>query len=92
MAKKTVLKNTISKWGILSIEMQQAVVVDQAVVNDVDTLDVDYVDAGNSVDSTKPTLTNDDVVSAIAEGLTVEQVEESYTLNDEQIKLFEDAK
>jgi 4-hydroxy-3-methylbut-2-enyl diphosphate reductase len=38
------------------------------------------------------TLTNDDVVSAIAEGLTVEQVEESYTLNDEQIKLFEDAK
>lgn len=29
MAKKTVLKNTLSKWGILSIEMQQAVVYDQ---------------------------------------------------------------
>ena len=92
MAKKTVLKNTLSKWGILSIEMQQAVVVDQAVVNDSETLDVDYVDAGSSIDATKPTLSNDDVVSAIAEGLTIEQVQESYTLNDEQIKMFEDAK
>lgn len=92
MAKKTVLKNTLSKWGILSIEMQQAVVVDQAVVNDSETLDVDYVDAGSSIDATKPTLSNDDVVSAIADGLTIEQVQESYTLNDEQIKMFEDAK
>lgn len=92
MAKKTVLKNTLSKWGILSIEMQQAVVVDQSVVNDSETLDVDYVDAGSSIDATKPTLSNDDVVSAIAEGLTLEQVQESYILNDEQIKMFEDAK
>lgn len=92
MAKKTVLKNTLSKWGILSIEMQQAVVVDQAVVNDSETLDVDYVDAGSSIDATKPTLSNDDVVSAIADGLTLEQIQESYTLNDEQIKMFEDAK
>lgn len=88
MAKKTVLKNTLSKWGILSIEMQQAVVVDQAVVNDSETLDVDYVDAGSSIDDTKPKLSNDDVVSAIADGLTIEQVQESYTLNDEQIKMF----
>lgn len=44
MCKKTVLKNTLSKWGILSIEMQRALITDQAVVNDVDTLDVDYVD------------------------------------------------
>lgn len=88
MAKKTVLKNTLSKWGILSIEMQQAVVVDQAVVNDSETLDVDYVDAGSSIDATKPTLSNDDVVSAIADGLTLEQIQESYTLNDEQIKMF----
>lgn len=92
MAKKTVLKNTLSKWGILSIEMQQAVVVDQAVVNDSETLDVDYVDAGSSIDATKPTLSNDDVVSAIAEKWKLEQIQESYTLNDEQIKMFEDAK
>lgn len=31
MAKKTVLKNAISKWGIMSIEMQTAQLVDQSV-------------------------------------------------------------
>lgn len=31
MAKKTVLKNTIAKWGIMSIEMQTAQVADQSV-------------------------------------------------------------
>ncbi|WP_109438377.1 recombinase RecT [Aquimarina sp. AU119] len=33
MAKKTVLKNTISKWGIMSIEMQTAQLADQSVQN-----------------------------------------------------------
>jgi len=88
MAKKTVLKNTLSKWGILSIEMQQASIVDQSIINDVDTLDVDYVDAGNSIDNTKPTLSNEDCVNAIADGLTIEQIQETYTLTDEQIKLW----
>lgn len=40
MAKKTVLKNTISKWGIMSIEMQKAQVWDQAVIKD----EPEYVD------------------------------------------------
>lgn len=31
MAKKTVLKNTISKWGIMSIEIQTAQLADQSV-------------------------------------------------------------
>lgn len=34
MAKKTVLKNMISKWGIMSIEMQTAQLADQAIVQD----------------------------------------------------------
>lgn len=34
MAKKTVLRNMLSKWGILSIEMQTAQRGDQAVVNE----------------------------------------------------------
>lgn len=45
MAMKTVLKNTIAKWGILSIEMQKAVVVDQGVIHDADGIDVTYPDA-----------------------------------------------
>ena len=45
MCRKTVLKNALSSWGILSVEMQRAVVTDQGVIDDVDNLDdVDYVD------------------------------------------------
>lgn len=55
MAKKTVLKNTLSKWGILSIEMQKAVIADQAIVKDAETVDVDYVDHTEDVkDETNP--------------------------------------
>lgn len=36
MAKKTVLKNTLSKWGILSIDIQRAVILDQSVIEDPD--------------------------------------------------------
>lgn len=44
MAKKTVLKNTLNKWGILSIEMQQAILTDQAVIQNEDATVVSYVD------------------------------------------------
>lgn len=44
MAKKTVLKNMLSKWGILSIEMQKAIVSDQGVIKDIDTEDISYPD------------------------------------------------
>jgi recombination protein RecT len=44
MALKTVLKNLLSKYGILSIDMQNAIKTDQAVINDVDCEDIDYID------------------------------------------------
>jgi recombination protein RecT len=47
MAKKTVLKNALSKWGIMSIEMQKATISDQAVINYEETEyteSVEYVD------------------------------------------------
>lgn len=44
MAKKTVLKNLISKWGILSIDMQKAVKFDSGVVKDVENGEVEYID------------------------------------------------
>lgn len=46
MAKKTVLKNMLSKWGILSIEMQTAQLVDQSVQKEEGNYD--YVD--NTID------------------------------------------
>ncbi len=44
MAQKTVLKHSLSKWGILSIEMQQAILVDQAIINNEDGTDLTYID------------------------------------------------
>jgi len=44
MAIKTVLKLLLSKFAPLSIDMQKAVIVDQAVINDSETTDVTYTD------------------------------------------------
>lgn len=45
MGRKTVLKRLLSKWGILSIEMQNAVKYDQSVINDPNNPDdITYVD------------------------------------------------
>lgn len=44
MARKTVIKLNLSKNAPLSVEMQKAIVTDQAVVNDADTEDIEYVD------------------------------------------------
>ena len=48
MCLKTVMKMLLSKYGILSIEMQRAIRMDQAVVRDdltgVDTIDIDAVE------------------------------------------------
>ncbi|MBB1534105.1 recombinase RecT [Leptotrichia sp.] len=48
MAKKTVLKLLLSKFGILSIEMQTAQKVDQAVIKEIEpdgNVEVEYVDS-----------------------------------------------
>ena len=42
MAHKTLLRQLISKWGIMSIEMQKAIEADDAVINE--SLDPEFVD------------------------------------------------
>jgi len=44
MALKTVAKLNLSKNAPLSIDMQRATVADQSVINDSETLDVEYID------------------------------------------------
>jgi recombination protein RecT len=58
MALKTVLKLLLSKFGILSIEMQRAITLDQAevkgeinTIEDIDSVEVSYVDNPNSADA-----------------------------------------
>jgi recombination protein RecT len=49
MALKTVIKMLLSKYAPLSIEMQKAVIADQGVIKDVDTMDISYVDNGEEI-------------------------------------------
>jgi recombination protein RecT len=44
MASKTVIKLLLSKFAPLSIDMQKAVISDQAIINNVDATDVTYID------------------------------------------------
>lgn len=44
MAQKTVLKLLLSKFAPLSVEMQRAIITDQAVINDADASDITYPD------------------------------------------------
>jgi recombination protein RecT len=50
MARKTVLKNTLSKWGILSTTMQMALKTDQAVIEGMGADPaIDYADAPDQI-------------------------------------------
>jgi recombination protein RecT len=53
MARKTVLRNMLSKWGILSVEMQAAYKSDQAVIYDADknNISAEYVEGDYMVDT-----------------------------------------
>ena len=64
MAKKTVLKLLLSKFGILSIEMQTAQKVDQAVIKEVnkDNIEVEYVDGNENIDATTTAIEVETVV------------------------------
>lgn len=44
MANKTVIKLLLSKFAPLSVDMQRAVITDQAIINDAETQDVTYID------------------------------------------------
>jgi recombination protein RecT len=55
MATKTVVKAALAKWGILSVEMQKAVVHDQGAQEDVDA-DVKYVDGEDTSVQPEPAV------------------------------------
>jgi recombinational DNA repair protein RecT len=89
MAMKTVLKNTLSKWGILSIEMQTAVRTDSAVIKDENGTVVQYVDNADAVEQL-PLITEEQLEQAkkeIIEGnCYLEDVTALYDLYPEQIE------
>lgn len=101
MAKKTVLKNTLSKWGILSIEMQQAIVADQSVIENPESEDVDYVDCptdninSDSKALEKPIMTPEllskAIESVVFEGVDPDKIKQEYECTAEQIKQLNEA-
>lgn len=44
MAKKTVIKLLLAKYAPLTVDVQNAIIADQSVINDVDTMDTTYID------------------------------------------------
>jgi recombination protein RecT len=88
MGKKTVLKLLISKYAPMSVEMQTAVVADQAVVKDYEKQQYEYADNNAVVVEDKPKLTD---VTAAKEAIksgaaTIEGIEEMYDVSPDQME------
>lgn len=81
MAYKTMLRQLISKWGIMSIEMQSAIDSDMAVINEDGTKD--YVD-------NEPDVIDAEVVEVQEEKTesSVNEVQEVNQANDAKAALF----
>ena len=80
MATKTVIKLLLSRYGILSTELEQALATDQAVIvsSDKETneaKEVIYVDTDND-NQYKDFITEEETKENIEEIETVEEVEE----------------
>lgn len=90
MAKKTVLKNTLSKWGILSIEMQRAIISDQSVIKDVDTTDVEHVDVTEEEVEAKPEFTELNFEQAYEAGAEIETIRLGYSTTPEIEQQYND--
>jgi recombination protein RecT len=88
MALKTVIKLLLSKYGILSVEMQTAMTVDQSVIKNADTMDVEYVDNQNAevISSTKNVLEDSNI-----EPINISISEKQKKMN-EKSNLFENEK
>lgn len=86
MAKKTVLRNMLSKWGILSVEMQKATVTDENVVKDINE-NGDILSDTNVEEDTperKEAEKVEDVSSAF------DEYEETANIDEQQDSLFDD--
>lgn len=85
MCMKTVTKLNLSKNAPLSIDMQRAIIVDQAVINDADTQDVTYVDN----EEPTPDKEAERVVLMIHDAKTLEELEAiGPHVKEEQLDLY----
>lgn len=83
MAKKTVLKLLLDKWSPKSVQMQKAIKADQAVVNDWDGNNLNYIDNPNNrepidLDALNLERAINSAMNHIKISTTVEQLETVY--------------
>jgi len=71
MATKTVLKLLLAKFAPLSVDIQRAVITDQSVINDSETLEVSYVD---NTDETVIDKEAERVTLMIKDATTIEEL------------------
>lgn len=88
MAIKTVLKLLLSKYAPLSIEMQKAVISDQSVINDSETLDVEYVDNTEDFKTSIAESEMNKLINEIKSAGSVEELESLGTIPDQLIDLY----
>lgn len=83
MAKKTMLRQLISKWGIMSIEMQQAYEGDMGVIHTDNS--VDYVDntIEEVIEQSEPSIQPEPVMHPMQENVNIDSNE------GKQVKLSE---
>lgn len=92
MARKTVLKLLLSRYAPLSVEMQKAVITDQAIINNTEGTDVTYMDnieviqSANEVSEEKE---NARIAEFINNATSVGQLDEVFaSVKDHQMDLF----
>lgn len=87
MAKKTVLKLLLSRYAPMSIELQKATILDQAVVKDFENEEVEYIDNQQAVELPELTIDSknfEKCKKALIEGeTTIEELEQSFLINEE---------
>lgn len=85
MAKKTVLKLLLSKFGILSIEMQTAQKADQAVIREFDknNIEVEYVDNENNINDTIDEIVINESDSITENNSDDEELKEMFNSEDQ---------
>jgi recombination protein RecT len=100
MAYKTMLRQLISKWGIMSIEMQTALEKDMATIKEDGK--VEYVDNGDDLgnnqqatiqaEATKEPISNDKIVDAFVNQSDKQSEDEAPTYEEYKPDLFSQKK
>ena len=91
MAYKTMLRQLISKWGIMSIDMATAIDSDMAVINEDGTKDYVETDEGNIIDVTSAEEISDESEHNAELPQQEQKSEEKQTANQEEVSAQEAA-